>query len=123
MFGLGSTLKMTPLKTGKVRFFINFNPSGIGTATSPSTYKLAYGTGTAPVNGASATGTVFDTSDSGSNYTASVSSPSYTHTHDFIISGLTVNTAYWFDVQAQKGSGSTSVGMGNIRVSIQELPY
>jgi hypothetical protein len=123
MFGLGSTLKITPLKTGKVRFFINFNPTGIGTPSGPATYKLAYGTGTAPVNAASATGTIFDNADSGSNNAASVSAPSVSFVHNFIISGLTVGTAYWFDVQGQKGASSTSVGMTSIRVTIEELPY
>jgi hypothetical protein len=122
MFGLGSTLKITPLKTGKIKFFINFIPTGIGSPSGNSTYKLAYGTGTAPVNAAAATGTIFDSSDSGSVFAVSIGSPSISFTHNFIITGLVVNTAYWFDVQGVK-AGGTSIGMSAIRVSIEELPY
>jgi hypothetical protein len=123
MFGLGSTLVITPLKTGRVMFFINFIPTGAGTPYAMSTYQLAYGTGVAPVNGAAATGTNFDSADSGSNYTASVSAPQYTHTHCFIISGLVVGTAYWFDVKGTKATGATNIGMTKIRCSIIEEPY
>jgi hypothetical protein len=123
MFGLGSTLVITPLKTGRVMFFFNFIPTGAGTPSGMSTYQLAYGTGAAPANGGVATGTNFDSSDSGSNYTASISAPQNIHTHCFIISGLVVGTAYWFDVKGTKATGATNIGMSKIRCSIIELPY
>jgi|WetSurMetagenome_2_1015567.scaffolds.fasta_scaffold02609_10 hypothetical protein len=123
MFGLGSTLTFTPAKNGKVLFFMNFNPSGTGTASGMSSYRPAYGTGAAPINGAAATGTVFDIAVSGSNYSASVSTPSVTHTFCWIISGLTPGTPYWFDVQGTKPSGATGVGMSSIKCSLMELLY
>jgi hypothetical protein len=123
MFGLGSTLTITPLKTGRVMFFINFIPTGAGMATYLSSYQLAYGAGVAPANGAVATGTNFDSADSGSNYIAPLNVPQYTHTHCFILSGLIVGTTYWFDVKGQKAVGTTNIGMSKIRCSIIELPY
>jgi hypothetical protein len=122
MFGLGSTLSFRPLKTGKVIFFIDFIPTGSGTPSTQCTYRLAYGTGVAPANGAVATGTQFDTVDSGANYAVSVGSPNHNFTHNFYIVS-TANTTYWFDMQGTKATGATGVGMSSIRVTIKELLF
>jgi hypothetical protein len=122
MFGLGTTLVFTPSKTGKVIFYIDFIPTGSGTPSSQSTYRLAYGTGVAPANGAVATGTQFDTSDSGSNYAVAVGGPNHNFTHNFYLS-LVTNTAYWFDVQGTKATGATGVGMSTVRVTIKEVLF
>lgn len=120
MFGLGALVTFRPIKTGKVLFFIEFIPTGSGTPSSQSSYRLAYGTGVPPANAAVATGTQFDTADSGSVYAIQVGYPSTPVIHNFCLS-LSANTTYWFDVQGTKAAGATGIGMSNIRITIIEL--
>lgn len=125
MFGLGSTIKITPTKSGKVRFAISYFASGVG-STGLNNYKISYGTGVAPSNGTSATGTVIGGIYSGGitalAIDAGVPTPAAV-VRNAIVTGLTPSTAYWFDVQGAKKSGNTSVGMTNIEVTLEELPY
>jgi len=120
MLGLGSTIHLTPSKTGKVRLTISYDGAAVGTGAAGST-KLAYGSGTAPVNGAVATGTVV-----GGTYSvggaASVSSTETVITRAVIVTGLTLSTSYWFDLQANCTSG-TSAGVVKVEATVEELPY
>jgi hypothetical protein len=122
MFGLGSTLKITPLKSGKVKFSISFFPSAVGIASAMNNYKLAYGSGAAPINGAAATGTVVGGVYTGGGAVAAASTPAPI-VREIIVTGLTPGTQYWFDIQGQKASGYTSMGMATIESNITELPY
>jgi hypothetical protein len=121
MFGLGSIIHIIPLKSGKVRFTIGFYPSGVGT-NGLNNYKVAYGSGAAPINGAAATGTVGGGTHQG-GAAISLSSTTAMIIRNIIVTGLTLNTAYWFDVQGAKYSTNTSLGMSNIEATLEELPY
>jgi hypothetical protein len=121
MFGLGGTIHITPLNSGKVRFTILFYPSGIGT-NGLNNYKIAYGTGAAPANAAAATGTIVGGIYQGGAAIGVSSTPALI-TRDVIITGLSVSTAYWFDVQGAKYSTNTSCGMSIIEATLEELPY
>jgi hypothetical protein len=121
MFGLGSTIKITPLKTGKVRFTINYYPSGTGTAGTNS-YKICYGTGAAPANGVAASGTVVGRTDAGGTV-IQVSGTPAAIVRDVIITGLTPGTAYWFDVQGARHASNSSCSMASIEATLEELPY
>ena len=121
MFGLGGTLKITPLKTGKVRFTISFFPGGVG-ATATNSFKISYGSGAAPVNGAAATGTVIGGTYSGGAI-VSVSATPAAVTRNVVVTGLSAGTAYWFDVQGARNTANTSVGLGGTESTVEELPY
>lgn len=121
-FGLGGTLAMTPLRSGKVMLTINFYPSAVGTGTGLNNYRVAYGTGAAPANGAAATGSNKGVVRQGGGAIAVASTPPMV-TWAVIITGLSVGTAYWFDIQGQKNSSYTSMGMASIEAGLQELPF
>jgi hypothetical protein len=126
MFGLGSTIHITPTKSGKVRFTISFYPQGVGPGLN--SYKISYGTGTAPINGVAATGTVVGGTYSGGAVSAApvdggVSATPALIVRDVIVVSLTPLTAYWFDVQGAKATGSTSMTMSVIEATLEELPY
>lgn len=119
MFGLGSTFAITPLVTGNVIVSLNFFPSGAGTSGKNS-FKLVYGTGTAPSNGANSTGTQIGLTKSGgavSSITATDAEICWVAT----VSGLTVGTAYWFDVQGAKFATNTNVSMSSIEACLAEV--
>jgi hypothetical protein len=121
MFGLGGTFAITPTKSGKVRFTVKYAPGGVGT-TALNSFKIAYGTGAAPANGAAATGTVVGGTDQGGAVVSVNGTPSLVN-RNVIVTGLTLNTAYWFDVQGAKNASHTSVGMSEIEATLEELPY
>lgn len=94
--GFGSTWKLTPKTTGRVRlrctFLIKNSGAGDGVLV-----EAIYGTGTAPVNGGSIAGAIVANSQSiqYTSTTASALSPANT---EFEAAGLTIGTAYWFDL-------------------------
>ncbi|HVP23101.1 MAG TPA: hypothetical protein VMS77_04240 [Conexivisphaerales archaeon] len=118
MFGLGSSMCLTPLKSGKVQLAICFFPSGVGSSTN--NFRLCYGSGTAPLNGAAAAGTVVGGTYVGGSVVAASSTPAAIY-RTIIVTGLTVGVSYWFDLQAARNSGNTSVGAGSIEATLQEL--
>ena len=127
MAGLGADatqpLTFTPLRTnsdGKswVRITIQANGTGAGSPSATGSCQMAYGTGNAPANGAAATGTVTSNAKAiGNNATTGTL---YELFYNVIITDLTPNTAYWFDCQFKKVTG-TSVSIVNIQVTIQEI--
>jgi hypothetical protein len=96
MMGLGASATITPVVTGRVLFMIT-GTCGNGTINSLAGLKLAYGTGTAPSNGAAATGTVIGNTLTFSAPTSSNIQSPFCLTA--IVTGLTLSTAYWFDAQ------------------------
>jgi hypothetical protein len=119
MFGLGASTYFTPLKSGKVKFNISFFPSGVGTAGTNS-FKLCWGTGAAPANGTAASGNVVGRTDAGGTAIAIAGTPAPI-VREITVTGLTLNTQIWFDIQGAKNSGNSAVGMGSIEINIQEL--
>jgi hypothetical protein len=98
MAGLAFTV--TPGVTGVI--LVEFWGIMYSSASSNVSVNMRYGTGAAPANGAALAGNVITTN----NITALVN-VQYTPFHvSGILSGLTVGTTYWFDLQ-QWGSNGT----------------
>lgn len=109
MAGLGAPV--TPIRSGRVLLIIQ----GTILITTPVTaadgirYYVAYGTGTAPSNGAASTGTacVWDQiATAVSNVVGGTTRIPFIKV--VLQTGLVLNTAYWFDlVQAQNNANNT----------------
>ncbi len=108
MMGLGGVI--TPSSSGKVMFMIS---GDIGGSAGGNTVGINYGTGTAPSNGASATGTNIGGNFNNNGVTI------VPFARQAIVTGLTKGTAYWFDAQLKCPSGSTSIQ--NISMSAFEI--
>jgi hypothetical protein len=106
MAGLGGAWRFTPLQTGKVKIHV-WGSVNNGTTGDGVTFQMAYGTGTAPVNGATASGT---TTGSAMTWTAvtGVLTSGVPFCLESLIAGLTVDTPYWFDLQFESVTGGTS---------------
>jgi hypothetical protein len=117
MMGLGSTWTFTPASSGVVLISV----SGAGsTTTAVANFGVGcrYGTGTAPANGAAASGTRFG---SGGDFTlrAVAVGPYATFTFPDVLS-LTAGTAYWFDLTLLTGNASDQAIMQDVSVIIVE---
>lgn len=108
MMDLGVAYTTSGSSTGSVFLTLTFNVAGPATATGvTSKWTIAYGTGTAPAcnNGAASgttvgnTYTVEDSADTDSEGTA--------QSETISLSGLSANTAYWFDVQVVDSSAAS----------------
>jgi hypothetical protein len=111
---------ITPTVSGKVSVAISFwflNDTAAGAAVG----VIRYGTGTAPVNGAAATGTAASSSlvKGGTGYAASQGTAV---TLTFLVTGLTVNTQYWFDLGIYAGAAGQNVSAQNGLFTAVELP-
>ena len=114
MMGLGATCHLTPNYSSRVRVTVTGYLSG--TVSSGAQAKLLFGTGTAPANGAAATGTQIGQSTS----FTSLSGQTVPVTLTGIITGLTPGTAYWFDVALLQNASST-VTLNAPSVTIEEF--
>lgn len=116
MMGLGSICAITPKYSSRVFVAIE----GMGeTNTNGDGWegKLQYGTGAAPINGASGTGTSIGGALGAVGVQGGV-------LNMFNLSGIAVNltpgTAYWFDVQLQAVTGGTAL-IANIGCTAFEM--
>ena len=85
---------------------------------APGTILTSYGTGTAPAYGAAVTGTQVGLGMS-TTIVAAVEAtglPFYTET---FITGLTIGTSYWFDLDVLTSTGS--ITLTNVTLLIQEV--
>lgn len=119
MMGLGSTCTITTTTRTRVRFTITGQLNNT-TAGDGIKYQLAYGTGTAPVNGAAISGTVFGTGPVTANAIAGGANPTYPFTATGIATGLSTTTAYWFDTQLAATIGGTA-SITNLGCSAEEI--
>ena len=112
----GTAMTFTPAKSGKIRIHVSFINTN-NTVTDGVQVKVKYGTGTAPVNGAAETG-----SQLGKNqYSAVLNAAMYVNGHmTAYVSGLTLSTAYWFDLAQAAIVGGTA-GVQFINCVIEEL--
>jgi hypothetical protein len=117
MQGLGSTITYTPLKTGIIKITFTALASN-NTAGDGFSATMAYGTGAAPANGAAATGTIV-----GRTVTGISSAAGQPNSITIIarVSGLTVGTAIWVDIQLAANVASTTASLANIGCVIEEL--
>ena len=100
MMGLGYTI--TPSHTGNVTFRIGGTIVNTGSPSAFCIAQLRYGTGTAPVNGAAATGTVVGP------HNAAIQSVTNLNVGGNV-SNLTYGTTYWFDMSVYSSSGGCAL--------------
>jgi hypothetical protein len=114
MMGMG--FAFTPKIAGNIKLLVT--GTLYGSAANTQVYQLAYGTGAAPALGAAATGTLF-----GAPYTAvvPVAGGFYPLIIPTVLSGLTLGTTYWFDLQAYVAGGGGSLEMFNVQAIIEEF--
>lgn len=119
----GLAVSVTPKSTGRILVTVSGtidNNADTGGIDGMSFY-IAYGTGTAPTNGAAATGTEvgqFMTVVPGD--TVGTSSFLVPASRTVQITGLTVGTAYWIDI-AQIAINATGYTFNQVNVSIAEI--
>lgn len=104
MMGCGSTFTLTTVFSTRMRVTISGNAGNNGSFNT--NVGLNFGTGAAPANGAAVVGTAVGTTVVYSAPTNTSTSP---FTIDVVLTGLTVGTAYWFDLTVSTGSGLGSV--------------
>ena len=104
MMGMGATCTITPTTSTRVHF--QFVGQVLNNTVNDGAFgQLAYGTGTAPVNGAAATGTnigngpVLSTATAGTGYPFNMSG---------VATSLTPGTAVWFDLSLSALVGGTA---------------
>jgi hypothetical protein len=100
---------ITPTASGKVMFTIQtaaLNNSSGGICEA----QIAYGTSTAPNNGAAATGTLIGNNTA----TGAANGVYFEQTVVAYVTGLSVGTAYWFDAQISSSAGQCSFVGNNI---------
>lgn len=118
MMGLGGTLALTPKSTGRVRFTLA-GDGFVAAAGNDLTLALRYGTGTAPANGAAVTGTAANTN------VMRLTAPGNSYHVPFNtfaeISGLTIGTAYWFDLALQS-QGNSLGSVERLTAMVKEIP-
>jgi hypothetical protein len=104
MMGLGTTCKITPATSGRVKFAVIFDTTN--TSVTLNTVGFRFGTGTAPVNGAAVTGTA-----PGGNKTINVvtATANFMGTLDYITTGLAIGTAVWFDIALAAAAGTAAI--------------
>jgi hypothetical protein len=119
MLGFGSTIKLTPAFSGKI--LLIFNGIVANTVASDGTEIVArYGTGAPPGSGGPVAGTqagsfisiVNNASTAGLNVPISTTA---------LIVGLTVGTAYWFDLEMFALTGGSAT-LDNVYGMATELP-
>lgn len=111
MMGLGTTCKLTPAYSGRIR--VSFEGTiNNNTANKTSSIKVYYGTGTAPANAAAITGTQL-----GGNPQWDQTSSAFQFGFGGVggvITGLTPGTAYWFDIALASPVATGTASLTNI---------
>lgn len=118
MMGLAGAF--TPVKSGKLDILITGNISNSASGGGGSV-TIRWGTGSAPANGDALTGTIAGKPSGIVNAALALLVPgSGNFTCMDIISGLTLNTEYWFDVSVVRAGGGTAT-INNVVIKIVEL--
>jgi hypothetical protein len=116
MMGLGSTIAFTPNQSTRLLIIIS-GQMGNTVAGDVVTAQLRYGTGTAPANGVAVTGTQI----AGSQTITSVSAGQRSGLClTCILPGLSIGTAYWFDLALNITTGGSGSVTG-VNCSIAEI--
>ncbi|MEM3828459.1 MAG: hypothetical protein QXP36_04510 [Conexivisphaerales archaeon] len=113
---LGLGITYTPSSTGRVLVIV-IGEAANNTAGDGVQVQLSYGTGTAPSNGAAATGTSIGSILTTTSNAAGQTVP---FTLVYVLSGLTIGTSYWFDLQVMAVTGGTAY-VQNLTVYIIEF--
>lgn len=121
MQGLAGSI--TPTTTGRVLVTVSGSTQN-GTLTGSGNgirLQISHGTGSAPANGATLTGTqdaTYQTLETAETVTTNISVTPFATT--WIITGLTVGTTYWIDLAAE-AIGTTGYSAVRINLVAQEL--
>lgn len=107
---------ITPANTTRVMVVVSGQMAN-DTINDWVTVALRYGTGTAPVNGAAVTGTLIGIAQT---QTSLVGAAKSGFCISGIVSGLTLATAYWFDLSLLAITGGTATVTG-VSVSLVEV--
>jgi hypothetical protein len=117
--GLGSTVKLTPKFSGRVR--IVWNATG-KTATGLTFFQVqpAHGTGTPPTNGQLVGTTPVDLSPK--SLQAGAVNEGADFTFSYVLTGLSITgTLYWFDLALATGNSSDQASITNISFYAKEF--
>jgi hypothetical protein len=118
MAGCGVTYK--PTGTGNILITVT-GLAATATAAAQVQYCGAYGTGTAPTNGATATGTRYGaTSTEPKIGPASAANAFMSWMLTDVITGLTPGTTYWFDIRFATGTAADQANLSQMSFSIAE---
>lgn len=114
MLGLAGTI--TPTATGNVLFMARYDVQN-GTASDGCVTQIQTGTGTAPTNGAASTGTAVGGPSQLTESTAVALVPGSLIGYQ---TGLTLNTALWFDVSLRAVTGGTCQASNFTLIAIEQ---
>jgi hypothetical protein len=119
MCGLGYSgpFVFTPTQTGRVEISISASLL-IPTNGSLGECTLAYGTGTAPSNGAAASGTLVGGI---AQLTADAANSRAPFSVSAVLTGLVLNTQYWVDLQALNTTGGATTSVNQSSFSAVEF--
>ena len=119
---MGLAVAITPRVSGKLIVFVS-GQGDQGTGDNGFKFDIRYGTGTAPTNGAALTGTQIGGVVTGQvvGSTSTTDVPTLPFSHQGIVSGLTVGTAYWIDISFGAVGGTTTATASKVNVSVIEL--
>ena len=109
MMGLGSTVTITPNTTGRVLVICTGMMGNSGAAGDGTTIQLSQGTGSAPANNASVTGTQFGSTTKA--FVASTTAGFQGFALSWLITGLVIGTAAWIDIALKTVTG----GPGSVK--------
>lgn len=113
---LGLAAPITPQVTGRILCLITAVALNSILADGLNA-KVAFGTGTAPVNGAAASGTVVGGTK---HFVASTAAGQQGLSWSIIATGLTLGTAAWFDLQFQAVTGGNAT-LKDVDVTLVEI--
>ena len=113
MMGLAGAI--TPAHSGNVLLIVSGTLTN-GTTGDGAALQIRYGTGTAPTNGATLTGTAVGNNISDNNPVLN----KIPFSVQAVVTGLTVGTAYWVDVGLAAVTGGTA-SIATVSVSALEL--
>lgn len=116
MMGLAGSF--TPSNTGKVLIIISGTSSN--TSGNGASVRLRYGTGSAPANGDALTGTLAGGTATAATYFTSSGAWKTPFTVSAVVTGLTLSTAYWIDVQVAVITAGTA-SISGVSVSVIEF--
>lgn len=121
MQGLAGTF--TPTKSGKVLFMVSgMMKSSSVTAGDGILAQLSYGTGAAPANAAALTGTQIGNIVKYENPTTVIAADVFVPFHtQCAVTGLTLGTAYWFDLAAKSIANISNIGLTGLSVTAVEI--
>jgi hypothetical protein len=117
MMGLAGSI--TPVGSGKILIVINGDTDS-DTANDGTKFGIRYGTGSAPTNGAALTGTTAGTVPISNNANVALDTNRYPFSVAAIVTGLTINTAYWVDLTLAAVTGGVA-RVRNVSIAIAEV--